>query len=151
MKIPFLAFILQGIPEMIAIVLLAFVITKASLEWKKICIIGIIMGFASYFIRLLPLTFGIHTVILIGILFIILSKYARVNFNSALIGSLLSFLAIIVAETISLSLLMPIFNVTSEILFTNTIVRVLISWPQILFVIALSFCIHKFRLYKLNR
>lgn len=150
MKIPFLAFILQGIPEQIAIVTLAFVISKIPLNAKKIIFIGLIMGASSYLIRMFPVTFGVHTLIVIGLLFILLVKIADGNLNNSLIASLLSFLAVIVVETICVSILMPLFNVTSEMLFTNTTIRILVSLPQVFIIFGLSFIILKIRKKKIN-
>ncbi len=145
MKIPFLALILQGIPEQIAIVTLAFVIAKIPLEGKKIIPIGLVIAFSSYFLRLLPITFGIHTIIIMVLLFILLFKVGKSNINTSLIASLISFLTIIIVETICLSLLMPAFGVTSEILFTNTTIRILISLPQVLVLFVLAFILLKIR------
>jgi hypothetical protein len=66
MKIPILALIFQGIPEQIAVATLAFVIADIPLVWKRIIFIGIIVAFTSYILRLFPLTFGIHTVLIMA-------------------------------------------------------------------------------------
>lgn len=148
MKIPLIALILQGIPETIAVATLAFVIARIPLEWKKLVLIGVILAFTSYVLRLFPITFGIHTILSIGLLFILLIKLGRSNINTALISSLLSYLAIIITETVCVSILMPLFGVTSDVLFTNTKVRILISYPQVLVMFMLSFVVYKIRIRK---
>ncbi len=145
MKIPLLALIFQGIPEVIAIITLAYVIANVPLVWKKIIPAGILLAFVSYGVRLLPITFGVHTIILIGLTFFILMFLGKSSVNPALIASIISMLAITVAEAVCLSLLMPLFGVTSEILFTNTIIRILISWPQVLVMLILAFVTYKFK------
>ena len=145
MKIPFIALILQGIPESIAIVTLAFIISKIPIQWKKIVLIGIVIAFTSYLLRQFPITFGIHTILLISLLFFFLVKIGKGNINSSLIASLTSYLAIIVVETICLSILMPIFGVTSETFFSNTTTRILITLPQVFVMFTLGFIILKIR------
>lgn len=145
MKIPFIALILQGIPEQIAVVTLAFVIGKIPLQWKKIVVIGIMLAFTSYILRMFPITFGIHTIFIIGLLFILLIKIGKSNINSALITSLISFLGLIVTETICLSILMPIFGVNSEMILNDTTIRILITFPQVLVLFIIAFIIYKIR------
>ncbi len=145
MKIPFIALILQGIPETIAVATLAFVIAKLPLEWKKIVLCGVILAFSSYVLRLFPITFGVHTIFAIGLLFILLIKIAKSNINTALIASLFSYLAVIITETICLSLLMPLFNVTSEMILANNTIRILITLPQVLVMYILAFIVYKIR------
>jgi len=145
MQIPFPAFILQGIPEGIAIVLLSFIIAKIPLNWKKILIIGLIIATSSYVMRLLPVTFGIHTVVIIGLEFILLFKVGKGKVNSALIAAIISSIAIIIVETVCLSILMPLFNVTSETLFNNTLIRILLTLPQVFVIFLISFIILKIR------
>ena len=148
MKIPFIALILQGIPEQIAVATLAFVIANIPLDWKRIVSIGILLAFSSYVLRLFPITFGIHTIVIIGLLFILLIKIGKSNVNSALIASLISFLGLIIIETICISILLPVFGVTSEVLLTNTVVRVLISLPQVLVIFMLTFIVFKIKTRK---
>jgi len=145
MKIPLLALIFQGIPEGIAVLTLAWVITKAPMEWKKIIPIAILLSLVSYGVRLLPITFGIHTIILIGLMFFALIFLGKISINPALIASIISMLGITVAEAGCLSLLMPLFGVTPEMLFTNTTIRILITWPQVLVLFGLAFAVYKIR------
>ena len=148
MKIPFIALILQGIPESVAIVTLSFIIAKIPFYWKRIVIIGLIMAFTSYFIRLFPVTFGIHTVLIIGLEFLLLVQIGKGNINASLIASIISSLAIIIVETVSLITLMPLFGVTSDELVTNTATRILMTLPQVFVMFALAYIV--FRISKQN-
>lgn len=148
MKIPLIALILQGIPEQIAVVTLAFVIAKISIDWKKISLIGIILALSSYVLRLFPITFGIHTIVLIALLFIFLIKLNQINLNVALVASLISFLALIITETICIKILMSLFNITSAAIISNTVIRILISLPQVLIMFLLAYVIYNVRTSK---
>ena len=145
MKIPFLALILQGIPEAVAIVTLSFIIAKIPLQWKKLVFIGVVIALTSYVLRMFPVTFGIHTVIIMGLQFLLLVRIGKGNINSCLVAALISSLSIIILETVSLSLLMPVFGVTSEMLFTNTTVRVLITLPQVFVMFLIAFIVYKIK------
>ncbi|RNC29843.1 MAG: hypothetical protein AWM53_00061 [Candidatus Dichloromethanomonas elyunquensis] len=145
MKIPILALIFQGIPEQMAVAALAFVIANIPLVWKRIALIGTIVACSAYVLRLLPITFGIHTVLIMSLLFILLIVIGKGNINSSLIASLISFLSLIIAETISLSLLMPLLNVDLQSLTTDSTARIIIGLPQEVIIILLAFVIFKIK------
>ncbi|MFA6809175.1 MAG: hypothetical protein WCR27_09305 [Eubacteriales bacterium] len=145
MRIPLIALILQGIPEQIAVVTLAFVIAKLQLKWKVIAIGGIGLAVTSYLLRLLPVAFGVHTILLISLLFLLLLKFGQGTLNISLIASLISFLVLILAETACLCALMPVFGVTTERLLTMPTTRILITLPQVVVIFIIAFIIAKFR------
>ena len=145
-NIPWIALLFQGIPELTAVVTLAFVIARIPLKWNKIILIGIVLAVISYVVRLFPIPFGVHLFLLIILLFIALTWLGKGDFGLSLIASLLSFLALVIFEFVCLSLLMPVLGVTPETLFTNLITRIAIGEPQVLLLFTSAFLLNK--LYK---
>ena len=134
--------LLQGIPELTAEVTLAFVIARIPLKVNKILPIGIVLAFISYIVRLFPIPFGVHLFLLIILLFIALSWLGKGDFSLSLIASLLSFLALVIFEFVCLSLLMPVFGVTPETLYTNLIITFAITEPQVLLTFLSAFLLN---------
>ena len=118
-------------------------ITGIPLKWKKIIMIGIVLAFISYIVRLLTISFGLHTILLIILLFIALTWLGKGDFSLSLIASILSFLALVIIEVVSLSLLMPVFGVTPETLFTDPIKRIILGEPNVLFLFMSAFLLNK--------
>ena len=143
-NIPFIVLILQGIPELIAEVTLVFVIAKIPLKWNKILLIGIVLAIISYVVRMFPIPFGVHTLFLIILLFIALISLGKGDFSLSLLASLLSVLALTIFEFVCLSLLMPVFGLTSESLFTDSFIRIAIAEPQVLLLFITAFLLNKF-------
>ncbi|KUO73299.1 MAG: hypothetical protein APF81_11855 [Desulfosporosinus sp. BRH_c37] len=143
-NIPWIALLLQGIPEQTAVVTLAFVIARIPLQWKKILLIGIVLAFISYIVRLFPIPFGVHSFLIIILLFIALTWLGKGDFSLSLLASLVSFLALVIFELVCLSLLMPVFGVTPETLFTNLLIRILITEPQVILLLISAFLLYKF-------
>jgi len=141
---PLIALILQGIPEQIAVVTLAFVIARVPLDWKKIILGGIFLALSVYLLRMLPITFGVHTIVLIGFLFFIVFRSGQVSLTSSIITSILSILTLIILEIISLSILMPVFNITHDVFVKNVFLRILITLPQVLLIFIVAFVIRNF-------
>lgn len=143
-SIPLISLLLQGVPETVAIVTLANVIAGIPLKWNKILIVGIILAFSAYIIRLFPIPFGIHTFIQIILLFIALTWVGKGDFSLSLIAAIISFIVLIMLEYVCLSLLMPIFGVKKEILATDSIIRIAILEPQVLLLFITAFLLSKF-------
>lgn len=143
-NIPWIALLLQGIPELTAEVTLAFVIARIPLKWNQILQIGIILAFISYLVRLFPIPFGIHLFMIIILLFLALTWLGKGDISLSLLASLLSVLALVISEFVCLSLLMPVFGVTPETLFTNLGIRIAITEPQVLLMFISAFLLNKF-------
>ncbi|HBW35112.1 MAG TPA: hypothetical protein DEF89_07035 [Desulfosporosinus sp.] len=143
MKIPFIALLLQGIPEETALVTLAYVIAKIPLKWERIILFGIVLALISYVMRLFTIPFGIHTIIQIMLLFSVLTWIGKGDFSLSLIASLLSFLVLAIVEFVCLSLLMPVFGVTPETLFSNLVIRIAITEPQVFLMFISAYLLNK--------
>ncbi|HHV64131.1 MAG TPA: hypothetical protein GXX46_03525 [Peptococcaceae bacterium] len=141
MVIPFPALIFQGIPEQIALVTLAFVLAKLKLEWPKIILFAMVLTFTAYFIRYFSPTFGIHTIVLMGMLFIFFVERYNVPVIKSLKISVSVAVILIITESILLNSLMKLFSLSFEVLNENIIYRILITWPQVLILFLLSFII----------
>lgn len=142
-NIPFVALLVQGIPETVAIVTLAFVIAKIPFVWNKILLIGILLALCVYMIRQFPIPFGIHIFFQIILLFILLTSLGKGDFSLSLLASLLSFLVLTILEFTCLSLLMIVFGVTPEILFANLEIRIVIGEPTVLILFLTAYLLNK--------
>jgi hypothetical protein len=150
-NIPLLSLLLQGIPEQIAVVTLACVIAGIPLDVKKIIAIGIILAGCAYVVRLFPVPFGVHSILLTVILFIALVWLSKGDLSLSIIACLLSYLTLAVLEFVCLLLLMPIFGITPEVLSTDLVMRIILAEPQVLLLFILSFTLNIFFLKKVNK
>lgn len=144
MNIPLLALVLQGIPEQIAVVVLSLVIARTQLNWKKIIGIGIILAFLAYFVRLTPIPFGIHIILLIVFLTGFLIKITKGNMSLSLIASMTSFLTLALFELVSLSISMPLLGFTATDLYTNEWIRILLGEPHVILLFVFAFFVNRF-------
>lgn len=99
MQLPLFTLIFGGFPEMIAVALLGFTLSRAQYNWKIVVFTGIGLALLANFIRMVPnITFGVHTVILIAVLVLILINFRRVEIASAILGSVSAFVALVVLK-----------------------------------------------------
>jgi len=95
--------------------------------------------------RMITIPFGNHTILLIILLFIALTWLGKGDFSLCLLASLVSFLTLAIFEFVCLSLLMPIFGVTPETLFTNLKIRIMITEPQVFLMFCSAFLLNKYK------
>lgn len=145
MEIPLIALILQGIPEQIALVTLTFVLARVRLEWKNIVMFGILLAFTAYVLRLLPITFGIHTIIIMGMLFVFSIHFYQAPLLTSLKASLLGMLVLIIVEFVCFTLLTNLFGISFKTYLTDVTIRILLGLPQVFLLFILAFIILKVR------
>ncbi len=142
-RIPLLALLIQGLPENIALVSLAFVLAKIPLQWKKILFIAVVSVIIAYFVRLLPIGFGIHTILIVEVLFLLLIKLGKATVINALRASLISLVILTVVEMVCLNLIVYISGIPLETLFANTATRILVALPQVVIISIIAIAIKK--------
>lgn len=144
MNIPILALLLQGIPEDIALVTLSFVIARIPLNWKTIVGFGLILAFSAYLVRLTPLPFGLHTILILILLSSMLFKISNGNVSLSLIACMVSFLILCIFELTSVTLLMNVFHLTTTEFYTNEWIRILIGEPEVILLFIFAFLLNRF-------
>lgn len=122
--------IFLGLPEGITLAIFAFVLSKLKIEWLKIIIIGSILPVVTFFLRLLPITFGVHTIVSIGVLFFLLIILGRINLVSAVTNSIITFLFLIIFETICSAIIMNLFNLSLDTVKNNVFINMAVAYPH---------------------
>lgn len=143
MRIPLIALLLQGIPEETAVITIAFVIARIPLKWNKILLIGIFLASCAYVVRLLAFPFGIHTIVLLFILFIISTCLTKGDVGLSFIASSISFLVLVIFEFGCTSLFMFIFRLTPETLFNDLVMRILVGDSHVLLLFMSAFLLKR--------
>lgn len=143
MRIPLIALLLQGIPEQAAVITLAFVIAGIPLKWNRILLTGIVIAFCAYVVRQFPIPFGIHTILLLFILFIILTWLSKGDVVLSFMASSLSFLVLGIFEVCCMSLFMIVFGFTPETLFNDVVIRIVVGNLHVLLLFISAFLFKK--------
>lgn len=145
MQISFTTLIFQGIPETIAATTLAFVIANVELEWKKIIGLGCLFGLVTYFVRKLPITFGLHTIVLMVLFIITLSWLGRKSLVESIISTILTFLALVLVETVSTQVFFSLFNLSPNTVSKSSFLMIVSGLPAVIILFLLSIVITKIR------
>ncbi len=150
MELPILQWLLQGIPECLANITLALALVGEKLEIRKIAPLGIIQAVFLYAVRLLPLTFGVHSILSMFALALLLHFFIKVRFSRSLLSALIVVITLAAAETVVFSLILYLTGLSYEQLAGNVFVYIVGGWPQIILLLLLALLIDKWQRRRRN-
>ncbi len=93
-----LLFLLQGIPEMMGVFALSLALARVPLRWGRILLVGTVLASVVYFVRLLPVTFGLHTIAGVLLLAIFLVKATHLSSSKSFIVVIVSVVVLAILE-----------------------------------------------------
>ena len=139
MQLPVLAWLLQGVPECLACTALVMIIVTGRLQWEKIIIIGLCLAVLVYLVRLLPITYGVHTILSTILLAVLVTKIGKARFIRSLAGALFAVFVIAITESFSHWLIFGNGVVTQEDMASSVYYGIVMGLPQIVTLSLLAF------------
>ncbi|MDK2836182.1 MAG: hypothetical protein PWP21_959 [Thermosediminibacterales bacterium] len=145
MKLPFSFLFLRAIPEVIGIFLVGMAVIK---EYEKITlrntlIFGLSGGIIVYFIRMLPVKFGIHSIISMIIYMFILNLYLSIELKKSITAMISAVALLAIGEWISITLMLKITGYDLNYMLSNDLLRLMFGLPSL--AILYIFCFIKYK------
>lgn len=132
LKLHWIELFLRSIPEMFLVILGITTIAKKSFSIKKYIFLSIIMGSIAFFIRNLPIYFGVHTIIIL-IFTVIIMVIAGIPIIASIYGTLFIYLILSLSEFLNIFILnLFTINTTIDIINTNPIKKCLLGTPSLI-------------------
>lgn len=146
MFIPWLTeLIIRTIPEILLFIGASFVLTKTKIDKKNFVLSSCILCIVPYITRLLPVDFGITSLLALGFLVFLNVKINKINPIASIKVSVLIFITMFLSELISITFMQVVLKLNMNEIFKNTITRAIAGIPS-LFI----FAIFIFIVYKLS-
>ena len=131
------ALLLQDLPESLVVVLFIFSILNLRLRDKKILYVALIQTITNL-IRLLPVAFGVHSVILIITLALYTRLFTKAQLSKIFMAVLICFAVIALAELVCVKPLLNLTGLSYEKAFDNPFLRAAFALPYEIILLALS-------------
>lgn len=142
--LPWYIVLLVSVPQTFLIIMLGFQLFNQYISYSRALLLSLIIGILTIFARELPLPFGVHTIILIGISTLLAAIIIRTNLWHCFISILSGALILGVLEGV----LLPIFL---KITATTTDDLVLKPWLNIVYFLPLGIIAAIFYLFAKRR
>jgi len=145
----FLYLISQDLPESIVETLVLFALLHLRFEPKKFIIVAILQTFTNL-VRLLPIAFGMHTMILMISLTIYTRIFTKEKLSKILTSVVLIFAFSVTMQTVYIPLLLKITNLSLEYIASSPALRAALSLPYELALLGIALILNN-KNKKLNR
>lgn len=125
--------IARTFPESLILVLSGVVLLGINIDNKKVFKDGIILGLIIGIIRLLPISFGVHSILSMIALSIILFKCANNDIVKSMVSTCLVWISLALSECIYVLIAISLLNIKVERLIDNsTLQGAIITLPSLL-------------------
>ncbi|MCC3869319.1 hypothetical protein [Terrisporobacter mayombei] len=134
--------LVRSFPECAIMLLVGCYFLNLKISIGTLCKKTLMLGIIQSFIRMLPISFGIHTIIGMALVLFILVDVSKDSFMNCIIALCKLFLCLILSEFIYISLLTNVFNVSRNALVNNYTIRgAFYTLPSLIILVLLAFVI----------
>ncbi|GAA0744818.1 hypothetical protein [Clostridium oceanicum] len=144
LRIPISVVIFRTIPEALFLILSIYLLFGINIKEnkKKILVSTIILGFSIYIIRLLPIHFGVHTILFTSVYIVLIATINKIEINRAIISCVFIIILSFLLEYINVYILSFFFKdsiVSMRILKDKLLISILCYPSLIIFFITMVF------------
>lgn len=123
--------ILRAIPEGFLYMLGVYIFSNTKINKSKYIISSLITGVIIFLIRELPISYGVHTILLILIIVFFSMFYNKVDAISSVSSTIIIFVLQIISEIANVSVL-NLINLNIDLLFENPIIKNILGIPSLI-------------------
>lgn len=147
LKISLLEFILRTIPESFLIILAVHLLSYKKIEPKTYINASVFIAISTYLVRVLPINYGVHTIINIMIYVLAIVSINKLGVIKAISSVLKIIITISVCEWINVAVLDKVMKLDLQVIFSEPLKKIIYSTPSlVMFGIAiLLFYKYKFK------
>lgn len=143
--------LVRSFPECILMLISSYLLLNIDFKLREIIKKSIVFVLIVLAIRMLPISFGIHTILSMFVLGIILYKFKNQNIINTILTISKMFVCLVISEGIYTSIVTGIFKLPVEILMDNTNIKsALLTIPSLLIFLILVFIVKKIDLKMTN-
>lgn len=150
LKLSILELIFRAIPEGFLHIMAVYVFSREKINLRKIITSGCLLGFIIFFIRILPIQFGIHTLIFLGTIILISICVNKIDTNKAISSSLVSTMILSICDSGNFFLIKDIFKINLKVIMSNPSLKVVYGLPSLVLYIFIILIAYKI-IYKNRR
>lgn len=132
LRISWFEFFVRGIPEEFLFVLAVHAFSKTAIDLKKYLLSGVLIWIMAYLVRLLPIQYGIHSLLALILLVITVSFINKIDIIKSIRGGIITFILCFIFEGINLSFVQFVLKKDLNSVMNNPISKTLTGLPSIM-------------------
>jgi len=131
LKLTLLEVFLRALPESFLVVFAVYAFSKTVINMKRYIISSIFYVILIYIIRLLPIQYGVHTILNIIVLIVLTVNINKIVIIKSIQASIMALILLFICEGINMFIIQYIFKVNVINLLTNRSLKILYGIPSL--------------------
>lgn len=132
--------IARSFPEYAVMLLVGCYFLNLKISIKTLLEKTLIVGIVVSLIRMLPISFGIHTIMAMGVILFVLVRLSKGSFNNCVVALCKIILCLVLSEGIYIKLLTQVFNIPeSAFVYNYTLSGAIYTLPSLIIFALLAF------------
>ena len=132
LRITLLEFFFRGLPECFLIIFAVYAFSNTVINIKRYIISSTIFLIAVYLIRLLPIQYGVHTILNIIIIIVLTVNINKIGIIKSIQASLMAMILEFICEGINVFIIQYIFKADIIYVLSELILKTLYGIPSLL-------------------
>ncbi len=146
LRISLLEFILRVVPESLLIILATYLFNYKKIELKPYTIASVFIAVSTYLVRMLPINYGVHTIINIIVCILVIVAINKIKPIKA-IQSIFKIIIILSAcEWINVAVLDKVMKLDLKVVFNGPLKKILYSTPSLVMFGIVIFLFYRYRI-----
>ncbi|MEW9094333.1 MAG: hypothetical protein AB2417_04540 [Clostridiaceae bacterium] len=137
----------RAIPEGFVFIFALYVFSRRALDKRNYLISSMLMGVMTFLIRLLPIHYGVHTILSIIVLILLSVNINKIYLIKSIQASIIAVILQFVCEGINVFIIQYIFKADMSYVFGDSKLKVLYGIPSLL-IFACMLALYYIRLLK---
>jgi hypothetical protein len=135
LQVSWLEFIVRGIPEEFLFVLAVHVFSKTRIDIKKYLLSGSLFWIIVCLIRLLPIQYGINTILNLIAIIILVSFINNIDIIKSIRSGIIVIILGFISEGINAAFIQFVLKKDLNVIFNNTTLKTLYGLPSLIFLV----------------
>ncbi|MPQ30651.1 hypothetical protein E4V42_04290 [Clostridium estertheticum] len=150
LRLTLLYVFLRILPEEFLVVFAVHLFSKTVINVKKYIISSMFFVIAVYLIRLLPIQYGIHTIIGVVVVIVLTININKISIIKSIQASIMAVILEFICEGINVFIIQHIFKADVKYVFSQPLSKIVYATPSLV-IFALILFIYYFYLVKKNK
>lgn len=132
LKLSIFEFIFRAMPESFIYMFAIYSLSKTIVDKKKYLISSILMVMCVFIIRLLPINYGVHTILNIIMAIVITSTISKIDILKSIRASITMIIVLFSCEGLNVAILRIILGSRLEEILSNTVMKTIYGLPSLI-------------------
>lgn len=132
LKLTWVEFFARDIPEAFLFIFAAYAFSKNAINIKKYLLSSVLLAVMVYFIRLLPIQYGVNTILSIIVIIVIIVNINQIDTIKSIKAVVITVILEFICEGINIFIIQSILKLNMNYIFNNAVLKILYGIPSLL-------------------